>query len=162
MSALKMWSLTGSLMVLAWTTSAAESRPSPTVEAASTSRPLLAWTIDPHFTREALPAVARVWYHRLWAAINHANPGTTFTSAEERVTNNNYREMASSNDPYVYGRSLSNYVTSLLHVFRVTGDEALLAEVDRIAELMRAQLKDWSILTRGTVQRRRIAMNNRK
>jgi hypothetical protein len=61
-------------------------------------------------------------------------------------------DMATSNDTYKYGRDVNTHVTSLLQVLRVTGDPRILEEVDRIAELMRAQLKDWSITTyNGTV-----------
>jgi hypothetical protein len=40
------------------------------------------------------------------------------------------------------GRNLNSYLTSILTLFRLTGDKALLTEVDRIMELERAKLSD--------------------
>jgi hypothetical protein len=77
----------------------------------------------------------RLWYDRLWIGIN--NPRQVI----------NLTELATSNDTFKYGRMLNAHVSSLLHVLQVTGDPALLEEVDRLTELMRAQLQDRSILT---------------
>lgn len=91
---------------------------------------------DPAFDPDALEPEARRWYDALWDAITRSD------------TNDAITELALSDDLYQYGRTVQTHVVALLTAFRVTGDLALLDEVDRIAELMRSRLRDpW----RGTV-----------
>jgi hypothetical protein len=93
--------------------------------------------VDLNFNKNQLPVDVAQWYNRLWSAI--INPDHNLNSTD----------LANSNDTYNYGRGLNTHITSLLQVFRVTGDKAILDEIDRLAQLMRAQLRDWSILTEG-------------
>lgn len=51
-------------------------------------------------------------------------------------------ELADSDDLYQYSRALHTYIVSLLTAYRLTGDDDLLAEVDRLAEIMRSHLDD--------------------
>ena len=102
-----------------------------------TTRTALSLRIDPNFTEDSLSPEARVWYDRFLASLQNPSQYPNATS------------LASSNDTYNYGRPLNTHITTILQVFRLTGDRRLLDEVDRLAQLMRAQLKDWSILTKG-------------
>jgi hypothetical protein len=102
-----------------------------------THRPALSLLADPNFTPSRLPEEARQWYDRLWAGI---------TNPEQRP---NATELAGSNNLYDYGRSLNTHMTTLLHVFRATGDLRILDEIDRLAQIMRSRLKDSSILKEG-------------
>ncbi len=97
------------------------------------SRPALSMRIDPGFNKNNLPSNARTWYDRLWAGIRNPNQFPNAT------------EMAKSNNTYNYGRHLNMHMTSLMQVLRVTGDPALFEEIDRLAQLMRAELQDLSI-----------------
>ena len=130
--------------VVGWSSARANSDKLP--PASTAARVPLSLTINPDYSPERLPPEVRTWHTRLWEAIKNPNPGETYISRNEMNTSNGSRELASSNNTYVYGRSLSNYVTALLRVFRATGEKALLDEVERIATLMRGQLEDWSIL----------------
>jgi hypothetical protein len=100
-------------------------------------RPALSLRVDPNFTPSRLPEEARQWYDRLWAGIT--NP--------EQLPN--ATELAASNNLYNYGRGLNTHMTTLLHVFRATGDLRMLDEIDRLAQIMRSKLKDASILKEG-------------
>ncbi|NLX10375.1 MAG: hypothetical protein GXY36_12025 [Chloroflexi bacterium] len=94
--------------------------------------PILPLVGRPDFDPGSLPAEQRIWYDRLWTAIRnpevYPNPDTA----------------ASSGDLYPLGRTLNDHITALLTAFRVTGDLALLDEVDRLMELARAQLQDYN------------------
>ena len=112
--------------------------PTPTEEVTSPStETLLSLRIDPTFTVDSLPAETRLWYNRFLAGMRNPNQYPNATAA------------AQSNDTYKYGRTLNFNVTTILQMLRVTGDRQLLDEVDRLSQLMRVQLKDWSILTYG-------------
>ncbi|MDD4456616.1 MAG: Ig-like domain-containing protein, partial [Syntrophotalea acetylenica] len=89
---------------------------------------------NPSFDAAQLPEEARLWYQRLWASIENSNQYLNATT------------LAESNDTYNYARPLNTHITSLLHAFRMTGDLRLLDEIDRLAQIMRSKLKDWSIL----------------
>ncbi len=105
-----------------------------------TTRTALSLRVDPNFTEDSLSPEVRLWYDRFLASLQNPSQYPNATS------------LASSNDTYNYGRPLNTHITTILQVFRLTGDRRLLDEVDRLAQLMRAQLKDWSILTKdGTV-----------
>jgi len=59
--------------------------------------------------------------------------------------------LASRDDIFEYGRGLGGHIRTVLTVFRVTGDLALLDHVDHLAELMRAELADgWRGTNDGT------------
>lgn len=81
------------------------------------------------FSVALLPGEQRVWYDRLWAAIN----GNTYPDAER---------YAASNDTYSMGRALQPHIMALYTAFRATGDVRLLDEMDRLMEIARAQLAD--------------------
>ena len=104
------------------------------VAAAPSPRVALSLTVDPGFTRDQMPPDAGVWYDRLWKAIAHPKPGKTTLTPGEMATSNSGLEMAASNNTYVYGRALSNYVLALLGVFRVTRGVHLLLLPGRWAE----------------------------
>ncbi len=93
---------------------------------------------NPNFSLAALPPEARTWYEKLWVAIEH--PINYEWAASQ----------ASRDDIYHYSRSLYTHMLSLLTVFRLTGDLALLDEVDHLTQIMRSKLADgW----RGTRDR---------
>lgn len=92
---------------------------------------------DMSFSPDRLPPELKIWYDRFLTALY--NP-------EQYL---NATMLAKSNNTYYYGRALNTHITSILQVFRITGDPRLLAEVDRLAELMRGRLKDRSILKLG-------------
>jgi hypothetical protein len=85
---------------------------------------------DPDFQAALLDREARYWYDRLWDAISAEEAAAAVTA------------QASADNLYTYGRGLHTHILSLLTAFRVTGDLALLDEVDRLAEHMRGQLRD--------------------
>ena len=87
---------------------------------------------DPDFDTELsqLSNEQRLWYKRLWAAID--NPRQYRNAAD----------MAKSDNLYDYGRDLFRHNHALLTAFRVTGDLRLLDEVDKVAQLMRGQLSN--------------------
>lgn len=85
---------------------------------------------DPAFDPNALPAEVRCWYEELWSVIVDPDRAREVTAS------------AASDDLYTYARPLQTHVVALLTAFRVTGDLALLDEVDRLAQHMRAALED--------------------
>ncbi len=85
---------------------------------------------DPSFDPSGLDDVERFWYDELWDTL----------SDEAYVSYST--EVARRDDLYHYGRTLHTIINSLLTAFRVTGDLALLDEVDRLSEHMRAHLRD--------------------
>jgi hypothetical protein len=107
------------------------------VSSAQTAMGDLSLRIDPSFNSSQLSPEVRLWYDRFWAGLRNANQDPNATA------------LAGSSDIYNYGRGLNMHITSILQVLRVTGDRALLDEVDRLAQLMRAELRDLSILERG-------------
>jgi hypothetical protein len=112
--------------------------PEPTEPAESTTA-VLDMRGDPNFSDTQLSSDARLWYMRFLAAVENPNQYQNATS------------MAISGDLYTYARPLNAYLTTVLTVFRATGDLRLLDEVDRIAELMRAELRDsWEGTLDGT------------
>lgn len=85
---------------------------------------------DAGFEPASLPPVVRCWYEELWRVIGSPERSEYFTSRAAR------------NDLYTYAREVNTHLVALLTAFRVTGDLALLDEVDRLAQHMRAQLSD--------------------
>jgi hypothetical protein len=110
---------------------------SATTQPGNFGRSDLTLRIDPAFNEERLSTEAHLWYRRFWEGLRnpHQYPDAT--------------TLAQSNNTYSYGRSLNTHITTILQMLRVTGDQRLLDEVDRLTELMRSQLKDRSILTKG-------------
>jgi hypothetical protein len=90
---------------------------------------------NPNFSSSRLPSEMRLWHSRLWEGIEKVE-------ASENVLNP--EELAASGDLYKLGRFLNVYVTSLLTSLRVTGDLALLDEVDRLMEVARGELNDYN------------------
>ena len=82
------------------------------------------------FDARTLPTEVRCWYEELWSVITDERLA--------RVTT----ERAASDNLYTYARALQTHVVALLTALRVTGDLALLDEVDRLAQHMRAALDD--------------------
>lgn len=111
--------------------SQAISRVSPPLE------PVGVYTLQgrPDFSVEQLSPEMQIWYARLWSGIEHANTTDSWINPEQ---------LAASGDLYDIGRHLNVYVTTLLTTLRVTKDLALLDEVDRLMEMVRAELKDYN------------------
>jgi len=94
---------------------------------------------DPAFDANHLDSAVRFWYDELWDTLSDAR----FVAAST--------DLARSDDLYLYGRTLHTTINAILTAFRVTGDLALLDEVDRLAEHMRSQLRDgWRGTRDGT------------
>jgi hypothetical protein len=90
---------------------------------------------NPDFSSENLPREMRLWHSRFWNGIAYVNAaGEAF----------NPETLASSGDLYRLGRHFNVYVTNLLTVLRVTGDLAILDEVDRLMQLAAAELRDYN------------------
>ena len=85
---------------------------------------------DPGFDPSALPGEVRCWYEALWEVLTDDRRAAYFTSRAARA------------DLYTYSREVNNHLAALLTAFRVTGDLALLDEVDRLAQHMRSKLDD--------------------
>ena len=84
---------------------------------------------DPNFHPDELTEEARIWYTRLWAAIEHDWPMPDPIG------------QAKTGNTYPYGRMLNEHITALLVAFRATGDLRLLDEIDRITQIMRENLR---------------------
>lgn len=97
---------------------------------AATPRRALALVGDPNFDPAQLPADVRCWYEELWSILLRPSFADYMTSRADR------------NDLYTYGREMNTHIGALLTAFRITGDLALLDEVDRLAQRMRSKLKD--------------------
>ena len=111
------------------------------------TRTLRTWTINPSFTVDALDAEAQIWYERVRLEIAAESsrvcpPAGTAPEAYPVDYGGSATLSACSGVKHYIGRSVNTWVTALLSVFRMTGDRALLEEVDRVMELARAQLAD--------------------
>jgi len=114
--------------------------PAPSGPSAPVDRSSYALRGDPGFSKYKLSTEQRRWYDELWRAID--NPGQLPFKATA---------LAKSDDSFTYRGDLQDYITSLLLAFRMTGDLRLLDEVDRLAQLMRAELEDgWRGTRDGT------------
>lgn len=85
---------------------------------------------DPDFDPDVLPPNVRCWYETLWTVLTEPSRADYFTWRAGRA------------DLYTYAREINNHLVALLTAFRVTGDLALLDEVSRLTQHMRAQLDD--------------------
>ena len=110
-------------------------------------RTLTTWTVDPAFDVNAVQdAQARAWYRQMGLEIakeqaTECLPPGTPPEAYEYATSSGTVAACSATKHWT-GRALNHYVTSLLTVFRVTGDRTLLEEVDRVMEIARGGLRD--------------------
>lgn len=85
---------------------------------------------DPHFDRGSLPEQARTWYDKFWTALEAPNIYP------------NSRDAAATGDLYQIGRVVNVHVSTVMAVFRATGDLGLLDEIDRTMQVARSTLKD--------------------
>jgi hypothetical protein len=83
------------------------------------------------FQLNSLSGHSRKWYDRLWRAIKRDSP-----------VMREINEIASEGRLERMGRVVNTYLTALLTDLRVTGDLALLDEVDRVMQLARGALAD--------------------
>lgn len=110
-------------------------------------RTLTTWTVDPDFTLESITdPQTRAWYEQngeeiAWENTVTCPPEGTPPEEQERYPSSGTTAACGAIKHFV-GRGLNYYVTSLLTVFRLTGDQALLNEVDRVMEVARSRLKD--------------------
>lgn len=82
------------------------------------------------FDRSKLSSEARLWYDRLWAAINHDRPVV------------NAQKISQSDDSYAFARPLFQQHSALVLGLRATGDLKFLDEIDRSAQNLRKDLYD--------------------
>jgi len=85
---------------------------------------------DSAFDMSSLPAETQVWYRRFLYALD----------SSERYPN--VRRAASRGDLYQLGRTVATDVTTILTVFRLTGDLRLLDKVDETMQVARQELRD--------------------
>lgn len=85
---------------------------------------------DPGFDPSRLPDHVRCWYEELWTVLQNPDRSSSYTGRAAR------------DDLYLYARPLNTHMTALMTALRVTGDLALLDEVDRLAQHMRSRLED--------------------
>lgn len=86
--------------------------------------------INPAFTIESLKPEARLWYARFLSAMR-----------SPRQTPNNAAYYSTQGIQGI-ARGMGNYMGTLISVFRLTHDKAILDEVVRVMELARSTLKD--------------------
>ena len=92
------------------------------------SDPTLTLVGTADFDADDLDEVQRLWYERLWRAVD-ASIDDQVASAEE-------------DNAYTAGRTIFLFNHTLLAGLRTTGDLAFLDAVDEVAQAMRAQLSD--------------------
>lgn len=85
---------------------------------------------NPDFDPRALSSEMACWYEELWRVITNDNQVRYIM------------ELATSDNLYHYSRTINTHISALLMAFRLTGDLALLDEVDRLAQHMRTKLAD--------------------
>ncbi len=113
----------------------------------SPERTLTGWTLNPDFSISTLnDPETEAWYRRVGLEVEAEKTETCLpkgTSPEDYPYYPSSPTVAAcSATKHYVGRSLNFYVTSLLTLFRVTGDAALLEEVDRVMEIARNRLAD--------------------
>jgi hypothetical protein len=82
---------------------------------------------NPNFDRSQLSSDQRLWYDRLWTAIDRHEDADAW---------------AASNDTYRYGRYLNLHFAQLMLALRAAGDLRFLDEIDRLAQKMASKLDD--------------------
>ena len=109
--------------------------PTPTATAVPPTDFETVWDFDFDYTfnKNALPTTQRFWYDQMIA---------TFT--EPRQTPN-MEDVSESGDLYDYGRTLNEYITMIMTVFRYNGDPDLFDHAEALMETM------WDQLTISTV-----------
>lgn len=110
-------------------------------------RTLTTWTVDSEFSVDAISdPQTRAWYRQMGVEIAQENavtcPPDNVPPEDQESYPASGTTAACSAIKHFVGRGLNYYVTSLLSVFRLTGDRALLEEVDRVLETARARLRD--------------------
>lgn len=113
----------------------------------STPRSLTDWKIDPDFKALTLDdAETRAWYKRVQLEIDGERaqkclpPGT---SPQEYPSYPGSATVSGCSGIKSYiGRGVQSHALALLTLFRLTGDAELLAELDRVMEIAKAQLSD--------------------
>ena len=110
-------------------------------------RTLTDWAVNPNFDIGTLnDPETEAWYRRVGLEIEAEKTETCLpdgTSPEDYPYFPSSPTVAAcSATKHYVGRSLNFYVTSLLTLFRLTGDAALLEEVDRVMEITRNRLAD--------------------
>jgi len=109
-------------------------------------RPLTSWGISSEFRVSDLDPETGAWYRRvrLELAAERAKDCLPAETAPEAypLYPSSPTIAACSGVKHYLGRALNYHVTTLLTLFRVTGDAALLEEVDRVMELAKSRLRD--------------------
>lgn len=104
--------------------------------------------VNPSFSvTDIANTTTRNYYNELLSKIDVDNNVTSCSSIPEDsgfVDTGNWNKVACSNNNYVYGRGLQNHIGGLLDIFRLTGDQRLLKEIDRLMELAKDQLGTFS------------------
>ena len=113
----------------------------------SQGRTLTDWRIDPNFNVESLgDAETQAWYRRVELEVKAEQSRTCLPEGTTPEGYPLYPSSATiaacSMTKHYLGRTLNYHVTSLLTLFRVTGDAALLEEVDRVMEIVWSRLVD--------------------
>ena len=113
----------------------------------SPGRALTDWTVDPSFSVDSLgDAETQAWYRRVGLEIEAERTETCLPDGTLPVDYPRFPSSptvaACSYTKHYIGRPLNFHVTSLLTLFRATGDVALLEEVDRVMEIVRSRLTD--------------------
>lgn len=83
---------------------------------------------NPNFSESQLSNDVRLWYRRMWAAIEQSSADIA--------------RRAESGDARYYSKDLNMYNTALITALRATGDLRLLDEVDRTLQIARSKLAD--------------------
>lgn len=104
--------------------------------------------VDPSFSvTDIANTTTRNYYNELLSKIDADNNVTSCLGIPEDpgfVDTGNWNKVACSNNNYAYGRGLQGHIGGLLDIFRLTGDQRLLKEVDRLMELAKDQLGTFS------------------
>lgn len=116
-------------------------------EPAPQGRTLTSWTIDPEFSVAGIAdPTTRAWYEQVNREIAQERavqcvPIDTPPEEQENYPASGTTAACSAIKHFV-GRALNYHVTALLSLFRLTGDQALLEEVDRVMEIAYSRLRD--------------------
>ena len=105
----------------------------------------LATVVDPGFSLQDIQdPITRRYYQRLLTRIDADDDVTSCAGIREDPDwadeHTSWNQSACSNNTYIQGRMLQVHIGELLDVFRLTGDQRLLDEVDRLMELTRTKI----------------------
>lgn len=121
--------------------------PDPVVQPPPESRTLTTWTIDPNFSESSInDPETLAWYQRVKLEIAEERKQTclplgTLPEAYPFYPTSATLSACSGLKHYI-GRGVQSDTTSLLTLFRLTGDTELLEEVDRLMEIAKERLSD--------------------